>query len=78
MTDMVLAISVMLLSFVMVGQAWYFSRLVNELKRLLVVLYRWERTTKNESSDTKKEPLPSTKDGRTESSSKDLFQDHRV
>lgn len=56
MTDMVLAISVMLLSFVMVGQAWFFSRFVNELKRLLVVLYRWERTTKNESSDTKKEP----------------------
>lgn len=46
MTDMVLAISVMLLSFVMVGQAWFFSRFVNELKRLLVVLYRWERTTK--------------------------------
>ncbi len=63
MTDMVLAISVMLLSFVMVGQAWFFSRFVNELKRLLVVLYRWERTTKNESSDTKKEPLPPTKPG---------------
>ena len=51
MTDMVLAISVMFLSFVMVGQAWFFSRFVNELKRLLVVLYRWERTTKSVPSE---------------------------